>query len=209
MTTTQGKNVTTSFLVNKRIASAMQEALYGAQGLALLKHVLNDEPGQAFLHLLRLLAGAEQVPRQFASAYSEVFYALAASEHVYITTELSDAWQAHMVGRLLEDENPWTAQVERQGRAWLGSQARISATLHRQAARELKALQRLFALSAEVVWEAVQSVVGETMPVLRDAWEPWLDLGTVQEPGHKSVRAALIHQIAELADWSELADMLE
>ena len=209
MTTMQGKSVTTAFLVNKRIAEAMQEALYSAQGLALFKHVLDDEPGQAFLRLLRLLAGAEQVPMQVASAYSEAFYALATSANAYVTAGLSDAWQAHLVCRLLEDENPWTVQVEQQGRVQRMGRAQISATLHRQAARELKALQRFFALSAEVVWEAVQSVVGETMPVLREAWEPWLDLGTVQESGQKGARATLIHQVAALEDWGELADMLE
>lgn len=209
MTATQGKNITTSFMINARIAGLVQEALYGVQGLAVLRNVVEDETSQAVLRLLRLLAGAEQVPMQVAAAYSEALRALAESATMYAPAALADAWQWHLVMRLVNDENPWTKQVERQGGAIRKGQVRLSPTLHRQATRELRALQRLFMLSADLLWEAVQSVVSEAMPVLRDAWELWLELGPALDAPMGGAYASLTQQVAQCRDWGELADILE
>ncbi|GHO45101.1 ATP-binding protein [Ktedonospora formicarum] len=206
---THEENVTTSFMVNARIAGLMQEALYSAQGLAVLRNVVDDEASQAVLKLFRLLTSAEQVPMQVAAAYSDALRVLADSANKYADAALPDAWQCHLVKRLVRDENAWTRQVELLGSRMRAGQVSVSPTLHRQAVRELRALQRLFALSAELIWEAVQSVVSDVMPVLSDAWEPWLHLGIISESSAGGVHTELMGQVAQCQDWGDLADALE
>jgi predicted AAA+ superfamily ATPase len=107
--------------------------------------------------------------------------------------------------RLIEDRNPWSAQVERVG------VARVSPTLRAQAKRELRALQQLFALHGNVLLDLVEALVTPAMPALSAAWLPWHNLTPQAEKEIASLHArdALAVRLSEAADWTEMAEVLE
>src|ERR671921_275071 len=63
---------------------------------------------------------------------------------------LSDAWQSHLVGRVLDDENPFSLGAER---------GEINRSVLEQARRDLRTLREMFALDAAVLFGRVESAV--------------------------------------------------
>ncbi len=114
---------------------------------------------------------------------------------------LPDAWQAHLVGRLLDDENPFTLGAEG---------GRIAPSVLEQARRDLRTLRALFELDAETLLGMVE----EAAPGLSGAWTPWRN----PEPEAESVaggddplrkaRRVLARKLAAAADWSGMAEAL-
>src|SRR5215469_7680339 len=93
----------------------IQHVLHAVHGLTLLRKVLQHRAGQAVLDLLRTLALPDPEPVEVAASYSHAFCALAEAANDDATPPLGDAWQAYLAGRLLDDCNPWSEQVERVG----------------------------------------------------------------------------------------------
>lgn len=180
-----------------------QRSLQASQGLVLLKGILQDNAGKAFLALLQALSAARPDPNVLVASYSHAFRELARVASEDATPRLADAWQAFLVARLIDDRNPWSEQVERVG------PARVSPTLREQARRDLRALQRLFQLEAMSLRDAVEALVVPSLPALRDAWTPWCDLAPRQdnEPAH--ARDLLAARIAACENWTELVEPLE
>src|SRR5258707_6429048 len=96
----------------------LQNALQATYGLTLLRHVLQESTGQAVLDLLHTLADSNPEPVAVAQAYSHAFHALAEGANDEVMPALADAWQAYLAGRLIDDRNPWSEQVERLRRLW-------------------------------------------------------------------------------------------
>lgn len=181
----------------------VQMALHATYGLTLFNNVLRDQTGEVFLKLLQALACPQSDPALIATSYSHAFHELAAMANEEATPRLADAWQAYLAARLIDDRNPWSEQVERVG------SARVSSTLRAQARRDLRALQRLFQLDAETLWEMVDALVTPSMPTLRDAWKPWCDLAPQQSDTPTHARDTLAARIALCPDWAELVEPLE
>lgn len=183
----------------------IQSALHATAGLTLLHAVVQDSASAAVLQLLQALAQPQPDAAQIASSYSRAFSQLAELANEGTTPRLSDAWQAALVARLIDDRNPWSVQVERVG------SARVSPTLRAQARRDLHALQQLFQLDAETLLGAVDALVTPSLPALRDAWVPWRDLAPrLLEPAQAlHARDALAAQLAACSDWTELLEPLE
>ncbi len=180
----------------------VRTALQTTYGLTLLNSVLSDNAGQAVLDLLRTLTAAEPEPVAIAAAYTRAFRELARTTYEETTPALADAWQAYLVARLIDDHNLWSQLVERE------HTTQMTPALHAQIQRDLRALQRLFQLDAETLWKLTCALIAPTLPTLRDAWVPWIDLAPALKADHRP-RVALAYRIAESSDWTELIAPLE
>lgn len=181
---------------------AVQAAVQGTYGLSLLHNVLADTSAQAVMQLLHALATPDPNASTLAISYSRSFAALASAVNTDAVPQLVDAWQAYLLARIIDDSNTWSTQVERVGRAG-GTVA-----LRQQTMRDLRTLQRLFDLTAEQLWELVQEIVIESMPLLRDAWVPWYDLALPNENDEQLGCNELSRHFAESRDWGEMVDEL-
>ena len=181
----------------------IQEILHALSGLALLDGVLAGEAARAVLELLNSLAAPQPEPETVAAQYSRAFGALAWAANEEALPQIADTWQAYLVASLIDNRNPWSTQVERVG------VARVSPTLREQARRDLRTLQRLFELDAQILWRAVNTLVTLALPALRDAWLPWHHLAPVSDDSVVHARDLLAEQIATCRDWTTLAEVLE
>src|ERR687891_403240 len=141
------------------------ELLVRARGIATLRGVLNSSVVQDLLALLEGLALEERL--------------------------LSDAWQSHLVGRVLDDENPFSLGAER---------GEINRSVLEQARRDLRTLRELFALDAAVLLGRVESAV----PTLAGIWVPW----TNPEPVDDSPRRTIARKLSAAVDWGACAQLL-
>ena len=185
------------------LVEQLQAALQAAQGLLLLRTILQESTSEAVLYLLRELAAPVLDPATLAISYSHAFYELAERANAEATPRLADAWQAFLVARLIDDRNPWSEQVERAGLM------RVSQSLREQARRDLRALQKLFQLDAQTLLDLVRSLVEPSLPALHDAWIPWCNLAPQQNEQPAHARDLLAKHIANCADWTELVEPLE
>ena len=179
------------------IQQSLQTALQAVHGITLLDDVLNEQAGRAVIHLVRLLASPEPDAVAVATAYSAAYRALATA--LDDEALLSDAWQAYLVARLIDDSNLWSSRVERR--------ETITRTLREQARRDLRALHSLFQLDAQALWQLTLEIVVPELPALETAWTPWYDLAPLREK--PTPRDELALTIRECTDWGTLAEPLE
>jgi predicted AAA+ superfamily ATPase len=165
--------------------------LLRTRGLAVLRGVTNSKAGQGFLALLGLLAQECPDPAAVAEMFGRLWEELADEGEEL----LPDAWRSHLVGRLLDDENPFSLTAERR---------KLSPHyLVEQLRRDLRTLRALFDLDADIVLDLVESAV----PMLKGVWVPWRDLE--REAGAEaSPRRTLAGKLAVAEDWGELVETL-
>ena len=183
----------------------IQGVLAALQGLTLLRGVLRDDTSAAVLQLLHALVSPQPDPAQIASSYSQAFELLAQRVNEETTPRLADAWQALLAMRLIEDRNPWSAQVERVGIA------HVAPALRAQAVRDLCALQGLFALDGKLLLGLVEALVVPTLPALSAAWLPWQELAPQGIETYQALHArdALAVCLQASSDWTEMVEALE
>src|SRR5262249_20822471 len=80
--------------------------------LPLFGKVLDDEIGQAFRTLIDRLRDDED-PRRARVAWGRLFALLAAEVELSASSLVGDAWQNHLLDRLLTDENPFSHKAQR------------------------------------------------------------------------------------------------
>ncbi len=162
--------------------------LLRARGLAALRGVLGSPEARHFLELIELLAAGRPDPAAVAETFGRLW------EELALETDplLPDAWQSHLVGRLLDDENPFTTSAER---------GAMSPTLAEQARRDLRALRELFDLEGAGLLRMVE----DAAPGLSGAWVPWSDPGRA---GGGSPRHAIARKLAAADDWGDCAELL-
>ncbi len=194
------QQLTRSFQEPQELVKA---ALHASYGLTFLHGVVAGEAGEAMFALLRQLIEPEIDPHAIATTYTQALRALASTAYDSATIPLRDAWQAYLVTRLLEDRNLWSTQVERAGRD------SIAPALHAQARRDLRTLQRLFSLDAEMLWRLASTLVAPALPELQDAWIPWYDLIPSPPTEQRDARTMVAGQIAASSDWETLIEPLE
>ncbi len=161
--------------------------LLRARGMAVFRGVLDSDAGRNFLTLLGLLAAERPDPIAVADVLGRLW------EHLAVEGEnlLHDAWQSHLVGRVLDDENALSLGAER-------GDARPAVL--EQARRDLHTLRELFALDAEALLDAIEAVPG-----LSGVWAPWENPGSAEDD---SPRRALAGKLAAAGDWGSLAGTL-
>ena len=166
--------------------------LLRVRGLAVLRGVLASSAARNFVSLLGLLAAERPEPTAVAENFGRLWEELA----VEVGELLPDAWQSHLVGRLLDEENPFSLGAERR---------ELSPTVVEQTRRDLNTLQLLFDLDAETLLGLVETAV----PELEGVWTPWRDPEAYVEPSHPvEPRRDLARQLAAAKDWGDLVETL-
>ncbi|MCA1688532.1 MAG: ATP-binding protein [Actinobacteria bacterium] len=162
--------------------------LVRARGLAALRGILGSPAARDFLALMELLAAGRPDPMAVAETFGRLWGELALEPDPL----LPDAWQSHLVGRLLDGETPFTLGAER---------GEISQALAEQARRDLRTLRELFEMEAEPLLGMVEDAV----PGLSGVWVPWSDAGRA---GGESPRHAVARKLAAADDWGECTELL-
>ena len=162
------------------------ELLIRARGIATLRGVLNSSVAQDLLALLEVL---EERPDAgyVARVFGRLWEGLALDEERL----LPDAWQAHLVGRVLDDENPFSLGAEK---------GEVDRSVLEQTRRDLRTLRELFVLDAAVLLDRVESAV----PALAGIWVPW----TSPEPVEDSPRPTIARKLSAAEDWGACAELL-
>lgn len=168
----------------------IERLLLRARGLALFRGVLEEPAGRDFLNLLEMLAWGRPDPGSVVDTFGRLWGELALSSG----TLLFDAWQSYLVGRILDDENPFSLGAER---------GELTPVLLEQARRDLGTLKALFDLDAETVLGMVETAV----PGL-GLWVPWTAPGDGEDDGEDMPRSAVARKLARVEDWGACAELL-
>jgi predicted AAA+ superfamily ATPase len=166
---------------------ALNKLLLEVRALAVFREVVASPAAGSLLRLLELLAAEERDPPAAAAAGGALWRELAAGNGAL----LPDAWQSHLVERLLEDENAFSLAAERDA---------VAPALCEQARRELRVLQRLFDLPVG----SLLAVVEERFPELAGLWTPWRELAVRDSTPHREVA----RKLEKAENWGELAEDL-
>ncbi len=158
-----------------------------ARGIGALRGVLDSPVARDLLSLLELLEAERPDPGAVAEVFGRLWEGLALEEERL----LSDAWQSHLVGRILDDENPFSLGAER---------GEVSASVLDQARLDLRTLRGLFALDAAALLDGVESAV----PALAGTWVAWTD----PEPGAESPRHGIARKLSSAEDWGACVRLL-
>ncbi len=156
-----------------------------------MRGVLRSPAARDLLALLGLLAVGRPDPNPVAETFGRLWEELAAQPDPL----LPDAWQAHLVARLLEDENPFSLTAEK------GGPPGSSGSLVGQTRRDLGTLRELFDLDAA----ALLAMVERKVPELAGLWVPWDDPGRA---GEDSARRVIARKLAAAGDWGGCTGLL-
>jgi predicted AAA+ superfamily ATPase len=159
-----------------------------ARGLAALRGVLDSSTSRDFLALLELLGEERPDPTVVSETFGRLWEGLVLEPDPL----LPDAWQSHLVGRLLDEENPFTLGAEK---------GQMSSALIEQTRRDLRTLQELFELEAEPLLGMVEDAV----PGLEGVWVAWRDTGC---RGQTCPRHAVARKLAATQDWGGCVRLL-
>ncbi|HEY0128017.1 MAG TPA: ATP-binding protein [Rubrobacteraceae bacterium] len=169
-----------------------EHLLLRARGLAVLRGVLASSAARDILSLLGLFT----VERPESAAVAENFGRLWEELAVEAGVLLPDAWQSHLAGRLLDDENPFSLGAERR---------ELSTIVVEQARRDLNTLQMLFDLDAGTLLSLVETAV----PELEGTWTPWRDPEADAGKSRRGEpRQDMARQLAAAEDWGDLVEAL-
>src|SRR5215203_6017056 len=138
--------------------------LIRAQGIATLRGVLDSGVARDLLGLLELLEEERPDAGAVAKVFGRLWEGLALEEERL----LPDAWQSHLVGRVLDDENPFSLGAEK---------GEVNPSVLEQAGRDLRTLREMFALDAAVLLGRVESAA----PELAGIWVPWTNPEPVED----------------------------
>ena len=158
-----------------------------ARGIGVLRGVLDSPVARDFLYLLEALEAEHPDPGAVAEVFGRLWEGLALEEERL----LPDAWQSYLVGRVLDDENPFSLGAER---------GEVSASVLDQARLDLRTLRGLFALDGAALLDGVESAV----PALAGIWVPWTD----PVPGAESPRRGVARKLSFAQDWGACVRLL-
>jgi predicted AAA+ superfamily ATPase len=159
-----------------------------ARGLAALRGVLDSSASRDFLALMELLVARRPDSVVVAETFGRLWEELALEPELL----LPDAWQSHLVGRLLDGENSFSLGAER---------GEISRPLAEQASRDLRTLRELFEMEAEPLLGMVEDAV----PGLSGVWVPWSEDGRARG---ESPRHAVARRLSAADDWGDCTELL-
>jgi predicted AAA+ superfamily ATPase len=166
----------------------LSKAAHATKRLTLFGGVIDDAPGREMTSLISsLVAGDRDAADQ---CYRRLFHLLA-DEVELGTRPTGDAWQSHLVERLLADENPFSRKCEQVGFEATGP------ALVRAAAVDLVGLQALHALDAATLRRAI----GGDLP-------SWAELRPLAEPELSEEERAVRRRLVTAGDWSKLVEPL-
>ncbi|MSP11962.1 MAG: ATP-binding protein [Chloroflexi bacterium] len=168
----------------------IQTALRGVDGLLIYRQVMADRIGQAYLRLLEALC-SDNPGSMVPGRYGEFFYLLAAETELAHKPLSGDAWQNHLIDRLLEDENPFSRKAER------ASLEEMGPSLLAAVRQDLRSLRRLFALDADRI-ATLEDETGR-------GWIGWGDMYTLRNGEMRQLqRQRMKVRLLNTLDWAEL-----
>ncbi len=198
------KELSLQALLGKQIRSARRRAA----AVTVFRDVLDDAVSHAFLQLLEHLderptvEGAVEAARSapargsvVAAAYARVFARLAESAAPAVSG--ADAWQSHLLWRVIDCRNPFSELVER-----AGVESAPSSLLD-QARRDLRGLQWLYSLGTDAIRDSVVHLAGVD---LAEALAPWRELGGAASDD--GPRLAMAARLGTALDWGALVEDL-
>ncbi len=168
--------------------TSIEALLPRARGLGVLRGVLGSPVARDLLGLLEVLAAQRPDPASVADVFGGLWEELASETDRL----LPDAWQSHLVGRLLDDENPFSLGSEGGG---------LRGAVVEQARLDLGTLRMLFDLDAGTLLGMVEGAA----PGLAGIWVPWSD---PMRRGDDSPRDAVARKLAAAEDWGAVAELL-
>ncbi len=157
----------------------------------MLRGVLDDAAGRWWLELVEALASSTPSPTRVAETYARLFTLLSGEAELADEPRVGDAWQHHLVGRLLEDENPFSLKAQRAGRAAIGP------ALLAQARADLTALQRCYRPGAAAIARGVARLTG----IPPASWQGFRPLAA---SGGWPTRRRMMLRFAAIRDWGGL-----
>jgi predicted AAA+ superfamily ATPase len=168
--------------------------------LSVLAGVIADEPGQLMLQLLEVLLSDVKAPTA-AALYARLFALLIEEAELYRAPLVGDAWQHHLLDRLLSDENALSRKLS----SAAGGQ--VGGSLLAQTRRDLARLQVLYRLDARALAEVLGPRSGTEAS--DEAWPAWDQVQPLDHSGARpAVGATLKRRLACLDDWREaLSDL--
>lgn len=178
--------------------AAVAELHARASSLAVLGSVLADDIGSAYLELLAALGAGNAA--EAARRRARLFGLLAAEAELYPEELVGDAWQNHLLDRLLASETPFSLKAQRAPFAALGR------ALVEQTRRELATLRGLFELTDEPLAELAASL-GDGAVAAAGSWGAFSPLAG-QAPLHSPAGRELKRRLAATPDWPGLAEAL-
>jgi predicted AAA+ superfamily ATPase len=190
-------------LSGARGAALIRADLLRARTLSILRPVLSDEIGTAFLDLLEALS-VEESPARIGGVYGRLFSLLADEAELSAEPLVGDAWQNHLLDRLLETETPFSRKAQRAGSTGLEG---VGAALLAQVRRDLGALQALFSLDAVRLARAAAHAANAEPSDVWVAWDGFAPLSDGVQPAAPSSHE-LKERLAASEDWPALAEVL-
>lgn len=161
--------------------------LVRVRGLAVMRGVLDSSAAGDLLTLLGLLSAERLDAGELAETFGRLWEGLELeSDHL-----LPDAWQSHLVGRILNDENAFSLGAER---------GDASFAVVDQSRRDLCTLHALFDLDAGTLLGMIEQAISG----LAGLWVPW----TNPEPTGDSARRTTARKLAAAGEWSNCAELL-
>jgi len=176
----------------RHVPGAWQELRDAAGAVSVFAGVLEDAAGRAWFDLLETLGGRSPAAARVAAAYGRLFTLLAGEVELARESLVGDAWQHHLLARILEDENPFSQKAERAEFPIIGQ------SLLSQTRADLLALQRCHRLGGTALGQAVGQITGAPVASL-DGFRP------LSRGGPRSAQHQMMERLAQARDWGGLA----
>lgn len=184
-----------------------------AQQILVLGEVLNDEAGQLFCELLRLLAEPTPDSLEVGRTYARLFRLLAGEATLYAGEVVGDAWQNHLLDRILDSPNVAALKtrlarplgVLKTGIELVNIEHSLDRGLLQALNFDLSCLRKLYSLNASAIITRVRDITD--IPNL-PAWNGFDGIGKRSDENLR--RYNLKRTLASSEDWpSNLTDIIE
>ena len=152
-----------------------------------MRGVVDSAVARDFLYLVELLGDEHPDAVALATVFGRLWEGLALEEERL----LPDAWQSYLLGRVLDDENPFSLGSER---------GDLSPFVLEQAGLDLLTLREMFELDGPALLGRVE----EAVPELAGIWVPW----TGPERSEGSPRGEIARKLSAATDWGACAQLL-
>ncbi len=179
----------------------LERALTAANQLVLFAGVLKDQTGESYLQLLNTISEGNNQDLQ--TIYTKLLVHLAEEAELYPDQIVGDAWQNHLLDRILMDDNAFSRKAQMAGAAAIG------ASLMRLANHEIACLRRLYEMDNAQVQKAMLAALNIEGDTEAPGWLiGWKELRSLPQVAGASETARTKTAFAQEKDWSALASRL-
>ncbi|HLJ60385.1 MAG TPA: ATP-binding protein [bacterium] len=160
--------------------------------ISVLRDVLDDPVGRTWREVVAAVAAASPDPAIVAAAHARLFSLIAREAEFSADPIVGDAWQHHLLSRLLDVENAFSQKAERAG--W----AAIGPALVAQTRADLVVLERCHRLSGTALARVVSRIA-------RVPAASWAEFRPLAADGRGAPRLAMMRRFHAARGWDRLA----